>query len=80
MENVKRTYSKPRICKIDYTYEERVTAESDSFVGRIGSKYEHLNLCQMGVNEAGFSTCTYYFYTPGAECQTDQMPMMLPRP
>ena len=74
---MKREYRRPKAVLINYTYEEQITAKSVTFVGKIGSLYEHLNLCQMGVNDAGVSTCTHYFYDTTSVCKTDQMPMSL---
>ena len=74
---MKRTYVKPMAKKLDYSYEEQVTANSgNSYWGKIGSYYEHLDLCQMGVNSAGISTCKHYFYSTDV-CSTTEMPMSL---
>ena len=74
---MKKVYVSPMAKKIDYTYEEQVAANSITFVGNIGSLHQGLNLCQMGVNEQGISTCTHYFYDTTTVCKTDQMPMSL---
>ena len=77
---MKRPYVKPKAIMMDFMYEEQVTADSITFAGSMGSLYEWTKQCQMGVNEQGISTCTYYFYTviaAGGVCQYDTMPMSL---
>ena len=77
MIEVKRAYVKPKAIRMDFVYEEQVTANSITFVGQIGSLYDWTDQCQMGVNEQGVSTCTHYFYSVPNPCKTDTMPMSL---
>ena len=78
---MKKAYVKPKAYKLDYTYEEQVTALSavQSHWGGIGTIYENFGYCQMQVDENFFTTCTYYFNTPdlGTKCQHDDMPWSL---
>lgn len=78
---MKKAYTTPRAYKLNYEYDEQVTAISavPSYSGRIGTIFEGYDYCQMGVDSAGFTTCKYYFTTADVDgkCTTDQMPMRL---
>ena len=77
-EDMKKTYTKPRAYKLDYTYEEQVTAFSaiPSYSGYIGSIHEGYGYCQFDVDENWFTTCQHYFTTAdlNVKCITDQRP------
>ena len=80
---MKKAYTTPKAYKLDYAYEEQVTALSAvlSYYGGTGTMFKDYEYCQMAVDANKFTTCRYYYTTDelgeGGKCNTDAVPWSL---